>query len=83
MVTGLKYAFDKAGKIDQAAAVQAMEGMKNDPSAASLPWRFFPGQGPKFSAKVHDSSNIDPSIQFALDVIGEPVDGTYAGKNIS
>jgi branched-chain amino acid transport system substrate-binding protein len=83
MVTGLKYAFDKAGKIDQAAAVQAMESMKNDPSAGSLPWRFFPGQGPKFSAKVHDSSNIDPSIQFALDVIGEPVDGTYAGKKIS
>jgi ABC-type branched-subunit amino acid transport system substrate-binding protein len=83
MITGLKYAFDKAGKIDQAAAVQAMEGMDNDPSAASLPWRFFLGQGPKFSAKVHDSSNIDPAIQFALDVIGEPVYGTYAGTKIS
>ena len=83
MVTGLKYAFDKAGKIDQAAAVQAMEGMKNDPSAASLPWRFFVGQGPRYSASVHDSSNIDLATMFALDVISNPVEGTYEGTKIS
>jgi branched-chain amino acid transport system substrate-binding protein len=83
MVTALKYAFDKAGSINQAAAVKAMEGMQDDPSSAALPWRFFVGQGPKYSAKVHDSSNINPALQFALDEIGTPVDGTYAGKAIS
>jgi branched-chain amino acid transport system substrate-binding protein len=83
MVTALKYAFDKAGKIDQAAAVKAMQGLKDDPSAASLPWRFFVGQGPRFSASVHDSSNINPAVMFALDAISNPVDGTYEGKKIS
>jgi branched-chain amino acid transport system substrate-binding protein len=83
MVTALKYAFDKAGKVDQAAAVKAMEGMKDDPSAASLPWRFFVGQGPRYSASVHDSSNINPAIMFALDAISNPVDGTYEGTKIS
>jgi branched-chain amino acid transport system substrate-binding protein len=83
MVTALKYAFDKAGKIDQAAAVKAMEGLKDDPSAASLPWRFFVGQGPRYSASVHNSSNINPAIMFALDAISNPVDGTYEGTKIS
>ena len=83
MITALQYAFDKAGSINQAAAVKAMNGMQNDPAAATLPWQFFVGQGPKFSATVHDSSNINPALQFALDVIGSPVDGTFAGKGIS
>jgi branched-chain amino acid transport system substrate-binding protein len=83
MVTALKYAFDKAGSLNQAAAVKAMDGMKDDPSAAKLTWQFFLGQSPRFSATVHDSSNINPAAMFALNQIGDPVYGTYTGKAIS
>jgi branched-chain amino acid transport system substrate-binding protein len=83
MVLAMKYAFEKAGTIDQAAAVKALEGMKDDPASAKLAWRFFGGQGPRFSADAHDSSNIDPEIMFAVNQVGEPVDGTYAGKALA
>lgn len=79
MITALQYAFDKAGSLNEAAAVKAMEGLQNDPAAAKLPWRFFVGQGPKFSATAHDTSNINPNIMFAINEVGVPIDGTYAG----
>lgn len=79
MINALQYAFDKAGSLNEAAAVKAMEGLQNDPAAAKLPWRFFVGQGPKFSATAHDTSNINPNIMFAINEVGVPIDGTYAG----
>jgi ABC-type branched-subunit amino acid transport system substrate-binding protein len=79
MITALQYAFDKAGSLNEAAAVKAMEDMQNDPAAAKLPWRFFVGQGPKFSATAHDTSNINPNIMFAINKVGVPIDGTYEG----
>lgn len=83
MVVAMKYAFEKAGSMDQAAAVKAMESMKDDPAAAKIAWRFFVGQGPRFASDAHDSSNIDPAIMFAVNQVGEPVDGTYAGSKLS
>jgi ABC-type branched-subunit amino acid transport system substrate-binding protein len=78
-ILGIKYAFDKAGTTNGAAAAKAMEGMSTDPAAKSYPWVFYAGQSPDFSVSTHDSSNINPSKFFTLVKVAEPVDGTYEG----
>jgi ABC-type branched-subunit amino acid transport system substrate-binding protein len=78
-ILGIKYAFDKAGTTNGAAAAKAMEGMSTDPAAKNYPWVFYAGQSPDFSASDHDSSNINPSKFFTLVTVAKPVDGSYAG----
>ncbi|MBW0089859.1 ABC transporter substrate-binding protein [Pseudonocardia sp. KRD-184] len=83
MVLALKYAFESAGEMDQVAARDALERLGDDPAAAEIPWLFFVGQGPRFGPDAHDASRIDPALQYALNVIGEPVDGTYEGTRLT
>jgi branched-chain amino acid transport system substrate-binding protein len=79
-ITGLAYAFNKAGSLDEAAAVKAMEGMAADPTAPTLNWQFFAGQSPKFTAQAHNPSGIDVSKAFLNCAIGPTVSGTYPCK---
>jgi ABC-type branched-subunit amino acid transport system substrate-binding protein len=77
LVLAMKYAFDTAGSLDGAAVIAAAEGMSEDPASAELPWQFFPGQGPMFSAEYHNPSLVDVSDLFLLCSIGELVQGTW------
>lgn len=78
-ITAIKYAFEKAGAVDSAAAITALEGIAEDPAASDLDWVFYPGQGPRFTSERHDAVGVDPTLLYTLMEIGPPEFGTYAG----
>jgi branched-chain amino acid transport system substrate-binding protein len=80
IVLTIKYAFDKAGEVDQDKALAALESMQGDPAAEELDWKFLLGTGPQYSEGVHDTSNLDPAGKFAINVIDEYTDGIHEGE---
>ncbi|MTD14050.1 ABC transporter substrate-binding protein [Nakamurella sp. YIM 132087] len=83
MLTGIDYAFEKAGSMDSAAAITAMEGMNDDPAATDLPWLFFGGQGPKFSGEFHTTENVDTAALTWVCHVGDPQSGAFPGEPLS
>jgi ABC-type branched-subunit amino acid transport system substrate-binding protein len=78
-VLTIKYAFDKAGSINQAKAVAALGNMASDPASANLGWENYIKQGPRLSASTHNTAAVNPALYFALNEIGQFIDGTYPG----
>jgi branched-chain amino acid transport system substrate-binding protein len=76
----IKWAMEKAGKVDAAAATKQLESL----NSTTLPKYFLLTMAnPKYSATDHTPINADFSQSFAVIRVSPVVDGTYKGEPLN